>query len=99
MSITIIVERQDYRAGKEWTLSDETPRFTKAGKPWVGRGRKPRAPETVRSGFVALRVTEEYANWVREVAEHTGLDVSNLYDLALTQYARAIRFHKPPPPR
>jgi antitoxin component of RelBE/YafQ-DinJ toxin-antitoxin module len=63
----------------------------------MGGPKKPTATRKV--SVLKLRVTEEYEEWVKKVADHMGIDISTLLDMGVTKVARDIRFPIPPPPR
>ena len=80
-------------------MSAESTPKTKAGKPRKKMGRPPKSSATRKGTLLRLRATEEYAIWVKGLAEHTGNDISALVDLGLMKVARETRYPVPAPPR
>ena len=63
--------------------------------------RSPKNKERQGPGFrtVGLRTSNEYAEWLAELARFDRGTIANLADRAFAAYARAINFPKPPPER
>jgi hypothetical protein len=58
-------------------------------------GPKPN-PNRVRSAVTNIRSRPEWKSWLEQFAEHVGVDVSEVIDQALLQYARVKNFDMPP---
>ena len=60
----------------------------------------PRAkPRTKQNTILVYKGSEAVEAWLRELAEFSGLPITNTVDQALKQYAERIKFPKPMPKR
>lgn len=68
----------------------------------MGRPKKKREPgggDPPRVRHVAIRANDAWAAWLERAAAHCRTDVSKLFDMAVTKFAREQGFDEPPPPR
>lgn len=59
---------------------------------------KKKPPAEKRPTVLSVKGTEEWREWVQEVAAHARTDTAKLLDHLLTEYAKKNGI-KPPPPR
>jgi hypothetical protein len=61
---------------------------------------KKKAARAVKQNtLVAYKGTEAFGEWLKRLAEHTGLPVTNTLDLALKCHAEKVGFTEPMPKR
>jgi tRNA (Thr-GGU) A37 N-methylase len=65
------------------------------------KGRSPKNKERQGSGFrtVGIRVSDEYARWLAEVAKFDRVTIAAFLDRAAADRAAAINYPKAPPER
>lgn len=65
------------------------------------RGKEPeKRPEpSARRNVVSIRGTEEWRDWLMELAAHRRLKAADVIDQALIEYAQKYGYTKPAPPR
>jgi hypothetical protein len=69
-------------------------------QPKGGSAEDPQAkPKTKQNTILVYKGSEAVESWLRELAEFSGLPITNTVDLALKQYAERIKFPKAMPKR
>lgn len=61
------------------------------------RNKERPGPPWIRT--IGVRVSEEYAAWLEDVAKHDRATVSGFIDRAIADRGKAIGFDRPPPER
>lgn len=59
---------------------------------------KKKAPPPIE-GSIRIRMSDEYKEWLEQVAEHCQTNVSGLVAIAVAQHAKAMGFEGKPPRR
>lgn len=68
------------------------------GEPEKRRGR-PLSTDGVRDRTLTIKGRDDWKTWVQELSDHCRLDLSDLVDAALVDYARGRGFSKTAPKR
>lgn len=58
----------------------------------------PKAPPR-QSSIIAIKGSDEFAKWLKDLADHAGLPMTNTIDQALKAYADKVGFATPMPKR
>jgi hypothetical protein len=62
--------------------------------------KKKSSPKPVKQhSILTLKGTEEFSDWLKRLADHTGLPVTNTIDQALLHFAKSQGFDEPMPRR